>query len=278
MPPRKKANGDGGASGGAAPSLENGFYQIESVPDSEYGDFDWFPKDETAEPPAGQYRLSEDARAVYSWCVDHVDEDDAYRKFVERLRQIVFGGLVSEPVARDARKRLDEFKVDLVGWANQHMRPLFLRAVKLRFVCMVLVLLIAFACSNITIQALSTLGNWLLLIGAASGSSAVIVWNRMHIDELAAYPAKMFKAKYQGIEFMVSMVLILGVTLIVQNKWITLQLGGSSIDITNNALEALGIGFVFGLLSDKLMQLVSPFLDRVSKSLTNTSARGRTSS
>ncbi|MFC0401091.1 hypothetical protein [Paraburkholderia rhizosphaerae] len=265
MATRKKASGEGGTPV-ERPSIENGFFYIEDQQEGEAGtDFDWFPKDPSMDPPAGQYRLSEDARTTYSWCVDFVKDDEQYRDFIGRLRKIVFGGLVCEPIARDARKRLDQLDDDLVNWANDQIRPHLLKSIKLRLTCMLLMLLVGLALSIVSTFQLASLGNWILLLGTASGATAALMWHRIDIEDLSVYRTAMTKATHHEIDFMISLVMVLGVAFVVQNKWITLQLGGTALEISGSAPGALAIGFVLGLLSDKLMQLISPTLERVSR-------------
>jgi hypothetical protein len=271
---RRKASGDGGAMAAQTASPENGFYYIEDQTEDEESDFDWFPKDQAADPPTGQYLLSEDARVTYSWCVDYINDEQTYRASIGRLRNIVFGGLVSEPVARDARKRLEQLNDDLLAWANDQLRPHLIKSIKLRLIAMSLLFMIGLPCLMLATAPLLVLGNWLLFIATASGATAALLWHRMHINELAAYPMAMIKATHHEIDFLISLVLVLGAAFIIQNKWITLQLGGTSLEVTTSTPGALAIGFVLGLLSDRMMQLISPILDRVSKAFTSTSTKG----
>jgi len=271
MVARRKASGDGGAMAAQTASPENGFYYIEDQVENDDSDFDWFPKDQAVDPPTGQYLLSEDARVTYSWCVDYISDEETYRASTGRLRNIVFGGLVCEPIARDARKRLEQLNSDLVGWANDQLRPHLIKSIKLRLIVMLLFFVIGLLCLMMATASLSVLGNWLLFIATASGATAALLWHRMHIDELAAYPTAMIKATHHEIDFMIALVLVLGAAFIIQNKWITLQLGGTSLEVTASTPGALAIGFVLGLLSDRMVQLISPMLDRVSRAFTGTS-------
>ncbi|MGE8144002.1 hypothetical protein ACQKP7_02200 [Pseudomonas frederiksbergensis] len=266
----RKAGGDKGSMNAQTASPENGFYYIEDQTGDDEIDFDWFPRDQTADPPTGQYLLSEAALATYFWCEDHIKDEKKYRATIGRLRKIVFGGLVDIPIARDAPKRLTELNAELIAWANNQLRPHFIKSIWLRLIAMTVFFVAGLICSTMALPALSMLGNWLLFIATASGATAALLWHRMPIHELVAYPMAMIKATHHEIDFIVSLVLVLGTAFIIQNKWITLQLGGTSLEITASTPGALAIGFVLGLLSDRMMQLISPLLERVSRGFIST--------
>ena len=131
MAARRRPSGDSPDERGS--KVENGFYRIVDVPGEER-EFDWVPKNPSVDPPTGQYRLSESAREAYSWCVDYIDDQtqETYDGFLGRLREIVFGGLVAEPIGPDAAKRMNELRADLLSYAKRKLGPIKTKAVELR--------------------------------------------------------------------------------------------------------------------------------------------------
>jgi hypothetical protein len=270
MAPRRKATGGSSEPNQGKPTQENGFYYIEGADDDEVGDFDWHPKDPGLDPPINQYRLSEDARSLYAWCVDNLPDDPLYNDSIIRLRKIVFAGLVSNPVVKDASKRLEQLNGDLLAWSSNQMRPHLLSSVKLRLLCLAITAISGLILICVPKPQFLILGNWLLLISAAAGSTAALTWYGQPPAELSAYGPALHKAKHHEIEFCLEIVLLLGASFIIQNKWITIALGGSPLDISGSTTGALAIGFILGLLSDKMMQMLSPLLDRISKAFSST--------
>jgi hypothetical protein len=70
-------------------------------------------------------------------------------------------------------------------------------------------------------------------------------------------------------------VLSVGIAVCVQNKWLTLQIGGSPIDVTGSALQAVGLGFILGIASSKLLKISASLADALRPARGRRQAQGR---
>jgi hypothetical protein len=266
MPARRKPRSTTSANGDE-PKVENGFYMIHDVEGGE-GEYDWGPKNPQQDPPIGQYRFSESAREIYSWCVDYVDDENEYVSYRDHLKTIVIDGIVSEPINPEAYKRLEELRTDLLEFAKRKLHPSVRDATACRLTIAFLVYLLGLLSVWISTSRLGVFGNWVLFVGSALGASAVLIWYG-ELKELRDYREWRAKLDSHFHDVTISLILVLGVAYILQNKWITLSMGTKTIEISESAMGALAVGFVLGLLSDKLMQLLRPFLERVSRAIGN---------
>lgn len=257
---RTRSGGRDTTAGGEPLPAENGYFFIA---DRDNGEFDYGLKQPGADPPVGQFALSDRLRQLYGWCADHVENEDAYQAFLERLRAAFFMGAVQEPInSRAANRLMDEIEGDLVVSANR-----LLRKAAERSAVWYLGISGAFALSYLVLDRFGNpangVENYLLIAAAAVAALAVRTRARATLSSLANYQTQAELYEQPFLPAVLSAVLVVGATICIQNKLVTLTVLGQAIDVQNSISTALALGFIFGLLDVRLLPWMLQQAERV---------------
>jgi hypothetical protein len=244
---------------------ENGYYRIV---EEEEGEFDYRPKDPYVDAPVGQFELAEGVRQLCGWCVDNIVDEDEYRQWRERLRKILFAGAVQEPIDPQAMRLLREIGSEITKRAEQIIGARAKRAA-LIFLCLGVVAGLGAAGLALVPGTTGTaLRNYALLIASAAAAGAVAARSRGELASIKDFYAEAKRYDEPLLGAIESLILVLGVTLLVQNRWITLAIAGEPLDVTKSATVALALGFLLGLFNQNLMKIVSPLFERILRGAT----------
>jgi hypothetical protein len=189
-------------------------------------------------------------------------------------------GAVQEPVNLPAAKRLmDEIERDIVDDANR-----LLRAAAIKSAIWYLVITALSALSYVAIiflllhfRSFETGGaeNYLLIAAAAVAALAVRTRARTPLMRLADYRAQAELYDQGVVPALLTAVLVVGITVCVQNKLVTLTVAGASIDVQKSVSTALGLGFILGIGDVRLLPWIMQRADRILGRSTGGAARGR---
>jgi hypothetical protein len=231
------------------------------------GEYDWRLIDPADDPPKSQFQLAESARDTYNQNIEYVDDETKYIEFRSRIREIIRLGVCENPIDKNMPKRLDQLNTDILSYFQRAQTPKIAHEAKLRLtiaacVCAVGVMLQWFSSEKSQVIRFS---DWLLFTSAASAALAFVVWT----DSLKSFddgPKLATKLSVPVLDFAISLVIILAAGSIFEAKYLSIQLSGAAVGVTAGPANAMALGFLLGLLNERLMDSVfRPIIAKLTK-------------
>jgi hypothetical protein len=105
--------------------------------------------------------------------------------------------------------------------------------------------------------------NYVLLLAMATAVSGVLKLGHSPISDITQFSDLTRLYTHPMRDAIAGIIVALAIALCIQNKLITLQVGGSSIDISHNTLTALAFGSLLGFGSPKALVLIMGLVEKV---------------
>jgi hypothetical protein len=240
-------------------SKEDGYYLIVEY---ENGDFDWTAKDPEVDPPVGQAQLAAEVKQLYDWTVDNISDDTEYTEFRRRLRDSFTAGAVASPIDKRARNTIEALQREVVQRADDIIGR---RAARASIIYLSIGTVFGVASVLFWLNDNDTtriIFHYCMLMMMAAGAAAIVVRRRDEIININQFDAGFKRYRYLGLNAAEGLIVVLGVAVVIQNRWVTLTIGATPVDINKDPIIAMGIGFLLGLANNRLVDFISPLFDR----------------